>query len=50
MIFNILYEIKDSVKIISEKIDGYEKHPLGITTINNLRSDLKKLTVRVKGV
>lgn len=48
MIFNILNEIKDSVKIIADKIDNYERTSPGISTTDNLRSDLKELATRVK--
>lgn len=50
MIFNILNEIKDSVKIIADKIDDFERHPPGNVSVEALRSDLKELSARVKAV
>ncbi|WP_026366535.1 hypothetical protein [Clostridium scatologenes] len=50
MIFNILNEIKDSVKIIADKIDDFERHPPGNVSVEALRRDLKELSNRVKVV
>ncbi|OPJ55481.1 hypothetical protein [Clostridium oryzae] len=50
MIFNILNEIKDSVKIIADKIDDFERHPPGNEPIEALKLDMKELSARIKVV
>ncbi|WP_411680068.1 hypothetical protein [Clostridium thailandense] len=50
MIFKILNEIKDSVKIIADKIDDFERHPPGNVSIEALKIDMKELASRVKAV
>ena len=50
MIFNILNEIKDSVKVIADKIDDFERHPPGNENIETLKLDMKELSVRIKTV
>ncbi|KOF56110.1 hypothetical protein AGR56_04085 [Clostridium sp. DMHC 10] len=48
MIFNILNEIKDSVKIIADKIDNFERDPPGSETVVVLKDDIKELSARIK--
>ncbi|UZQ49949.1 hypothetical protein [Clostridium kluyveri] len=50
MIFNILNEIKDSVKVIADKIDDFERHPPGNENMEALKLDMKELSVRIKTV
>ncbi|WP_294185055.1 hypothetical protein [uncultured Clostridium sp.] len=50
MIFNILNEIKDSVKVIADKIDDFERHPPGSALIETLKIDMKELSARIKVV
>lgn len=48
MIFNILNEIKDSVKTIADKIDNFERDPPGSETVVVLKDDIKELSSRIK--
>lgn len=48
MIFNILNEIKDSVKTIADKIDNFERDPPGSETVGILKEDIKELSARIK--
>lgn len=50
MIFNILNEIKHSVKVIADKIDSFERHPPGNALIEALKIDMKELSARIKVV
>lgn len=50
MIFNILNEIKDSVKVIADKIDDFERNPPDSALIETLKIDMKELSARIKVV